>query len=176
MRRGILEAGFRFQHEPEEGEFFNFRNAVRKKLPTSRRTPTAKAASPSRASKKGPICRGPHGPKPPLATTPRTAAAIPPRAHQSPILVILDTPYDPWELPEGLQSGRNLLPCCTLTLLTILVNRPGFASMGKPKIQASCDESQDARQPSPRTALPPRMSLGPDWPSVHVTLVTFSRC
>ncbi len=41
-----------------------------------------------------------------------------------------------------------------------------------PKIQASCDESQDARQPSPRTALPPRESLESDWPFVHVTLVT----
>ncbi|HET9283436.1 MAG TPA: hypothetical protein VFR24_15890, partial [Candidatus Angelobacter sp.] len=40
------------------------------------------------------------------------------------------------------------------------------------KNQASCDESQDARQPSPRTALPPRVSLDLHWPFVHVTLVT----
>src|ERR1700744_5987268 len=44
------------------------------------------------------------------------------------------------------------------------------------KKQASCDESQDARQPSPRTALPPRMSLEPPCPFVHVTLVTISLC
>jgi len=40
------------------------------------------------------------------------------------------------------------------------------------KNQASCDESQDARQPSPRTALPPGVSIDLDWPFVHVTLVT----
>src|SRR5690242_11365457 len=32
--------------------------------------------------------------------------------------------------------------------------------------------SQDARQPSPRTALPPRESIEPRCPVVHVTLVT----
>jgi len=35
--------------------------------------------------------------------------------------------------------------------------------------------SQDARQPSPRTALPPGESIEPDWPPVHVTLVTLLR-
>jgi len=117
LRRGILEVVFRLQYEPEEAETFNFRNATRKKLPTSRRTPTAKAASPARASKKGPMYRGPHGPKPPLATTPRAAAAIPHRAHQSPILDILNTPYDLWN-SRGLQSG-NLPPRCALTFVSL---------------------------------------------------------
>jgi len=43
----------------------------------------------------------------------------------------------------------------------------------RPKNQASCDVSQDARQPSPRTALPPRVSIDAYCPFVHVTLVTW---
>ena len=36
-------------------------------------------------------------------------------------------------------------------------------------------KSQDARQPSPRTALPPGVRIVPSWPLVHVTLVTRKR-
>src|ERR1051325_8460869 len=52
--------------------------------------------------------------------------------------------------------------------------RAGSRAIFLAKNQASCDGSQDARQPSPRTALPPRVSIDPDWPFVHITLVTWS--
>src|SRR5512146_174422 len=54
---------------------------------------------------------------------------------------------------------------------------PDAAGARKTALKASVLRlvSQDARQPSPRTALPPRESVWPDWPLVHVTLVTSYR-
>src|SRR5579871_548587 len=77
--------------------------------------------------------------------------------------------------PEPLtRTGAAATVAAATTATTITSDRPllrkGFSS----KKQASRDESQDARQPSPRTALPPRESLEPPCPFVHVTLVTLA--
>src|SRR6185312_5977589 len=59
------------------------------------------------------------------------------------------------------------------TAATIITSdKPQLRKRFLSKKQASRDESRDARQPSPRTALPPRESLEPPCPFVHVTLVT----
>src|SRR5205823_12336156 len=70
-------------------------------------------------------------------------------------------------------TGAAATVAAATTATIITGDRPLLRKMiSPPKKQASCDESQDARQPSPRTALPPRKSLELHWPSVHITLVT----
>src|SRR6266700_938082 len=43
----------------------------------------------------------------------------------------------------------------------------------RPKIKRPATNRRTPGQPSPRTALPPRLSVERYWPFVHITLVTF---
>jgi len=101
------------QREFEDREALNFPNAARKNPPTNMRVPMAMAVNPASAKKNGPGCCGPQGPNPPLLITPSTAAAKPPKTHQSPIRSILDTALSSAELWwESNKKESQLHPHC----------------------------------------------------------------
>src|SRR6185437_7564636 len=70
----------------------------------------------------------------------------------------------------GTGAAATVAAATAATIITS--DKPQLRKRFLSKKQASRDESRDARQPSPRTALPPRKSLEPPCPFVHVTLVT----